>query len=66
MKKTILNILSYIMILIGSIYIISYLNLLNIGFTFTEYIIFIIKKIECIILIMGILILIIINKGEKK
>lgn len=64
MKKILFNIMGIIIIIISTIYILTYLNLVNIGFTFKEYIFFIIKRIECIILIVGILILRINNKGE--
>lgn len=66
MKKLILNILGLSITIISSIYIISYLNLLNIGYKFNEYVYFIIRKIECIIIILGIFILIINNRGGKK
>ena len=53
---------------IGFIYIILYLNLLNIGYTFSNYVNFIINRFECYFTILG---LIIINlslyiKGDKK
>ena len=64
MKKILFNIMGIIIIIISTIYILTYLNLVNIGFTFKEYIFFIIKRIECIILIVGTLILRINNKGE--
>jgi len=40
---------------IGFMYIISYLNLLTLGFSFLEYLTFIFKRIECIIAIIGFL-----------
>lgn len=39
--------------LIGSLYIISYLNLLSIGYSFLEYVNFIISKVECWNLFFG-------------
>lgn len=66
MKKLILNILGLSIIIISSVYIISYLNLLNIGYKFIEYVYFITRKIECIIIVLGIFILISNNKGGKK
>ena len=62
--KIILNILGILLTSIGIIYIISYLNLLTIGYNLYNYLCFIIKKIECLITILGITILIINNKGE--
>ena len=53
---------------IGSIYIICYLNLLNIGYNFWEYVNFIIRKIECLFMPIGIIIMIIciyVPKGGK-
>ena len=62
--KTLLNILGILLTTIGIIYIISYLNLLTIGYNFTYYVYFIIRRIECLIVLLGISILIINNKGD--
>ena len=62
--KILLNILGILLTTIGTIYIISYLNLLTIGYNFTYYVYFIIRRIECLIVLLGIIILIINNKGE--
>lgn len=43
---------------IGMVYIISYLNLLEIGYNFKEYVNFIIRRIECLYSIIGIIIII--------
>lgn len=43
---------------IGFIYIISYLNLLSIGYNFLEYVQFIMKRLECIYAFLGIIIMI--------
>ena len=43
---------------IGSVYIISYLNLLSIGYNFLEYVNFIIRRIECLNAIIGIILMI--------
>ncbi len=40
---------------IGFIYMISYLNLLTMGYTFLDYLIFISKRYECIVAIIGFL-----------
>ncbi len=42
---------------IGFVYVISYLNLLTIGYSFKEYIGFIIKRLECIYVIIGIILM---------
>ena len=38
---------------IGSIYIISYLNLLTVGYNFSNYVHFIIGRIECLYAVIG-------------
>lgn len=52
--------------IIGFVYIISYLNLLTIGYNFWFYVKFIIRRIECLYALIGIFIIIYsINKGGK-
>ena len=43
---------------IGLVYMISYLNLLSIGYNFLDYIQFIMKRLECLYAFIGILIMI--------
>lgn len=43
---------------IGMVYIISYLNLLEIGYNFLEYVNFITRRIECLYSVIGIVIII--------
>ena len=43
---------------IGFVYIISYLNLLTLGYNFLEYVNFIIRRIECLNALFGIIIMI--------
>lgn len=43
--------------LIGSIYIIIYLNLTTMGYNFLEYVNFIIRRIECLNFVFGIIIM---------
>ena len=43
---------------IGSVYIICYLNLFSIGYNFLEYVNFIIRRIECLNFIIGIILMI--------
>jgi len=43
--------------LIGSLYIVSYLNLLTIGYNFFEYVKFIISRIECWFFLIGLLVI---------
>ena len=42
---------------IGSVYILVYLNLLTIGYNFLEYVNFIIRRIECLIALLGVIIM---------
>lgn len=50
--------------LIGSLYMVSYLNLITIGYNFLEYVKFIISKVECWFLVVG-FILIWISFGKE-
>lgn len=51
---------------VGFIYIISYLNLISIGYNFLEYVNFIIRRIECLNALFGIAIMILsITLGGK-
>lgn len=50
--------------LIGSLYMVSYLNLMTIGYNFFEYVKFIISKVECWFLVVG-FILIWISFGKE-
>lgn len=43
--------------IIGGIYIISYMNLMTIGYNFTEYVKFIIRRIECLYAVIGLLLI---------
>ena len=53
--------------LIGFMYVILYLNYLTIGYTFFEYLTFIIKRFECMLSLVGIiLIMIALFKKEIK
>ena len=47
----------YAFALIGLIYIISYLNILSLGYNFLFYVNFIIRRIECIYFIVGIILI---------
>ena len=64
MNKLIINIISLIITTIGLIYIISYLNLLVIGYNILDYVYFIIREFECIMFFIGLIILIINNKED--
>ena len=66
MKKLLLNILGCLLVIIGSIFIISYLNMIDIGYKINEYIHFIIRRYECLIAFLGIIILVFNNLGGNK
>lgn len=52
--------------LIGFVYIIIYLNLMTIGYNFSEYVNFIIRRLECWYSLIGMIIMFLsIIKGEK-
>lgn len=42
---------------IGSVYILVYLNLLTIGYNFLEYVNFIIRRFECLIALVGVVVM---------
>lgn len=46
---------------LGAVYIICYLNLLDIGYNFLQYVNFIIRRLECIIFIIGIILMILVT-----
>lgn len=52
-----LFLLGYALTIIGFIYIISYLNLIALGYNFLEYVNFIIRRVECIYSIIGIVLI---------
>ena len=53
--------------IIGFMYIIAYLNYLSIGYSFTNYLLFISKRIECLLAPIGLLLtsIAIFQKGNK-
>jgi hypothetical protein len=53
--RVILFLLGYALTLIGLIYIISYLNIISLGYNFIFYVNFIIRRIECIYFIIGLI-----------
>ena len=66
MFRLILFLFGFGLTIIGIIYIILYLNLLTIGYNFSFYVNFIIRRIECWFSIIGIIIMIFsIYKGGK-
>ena len=53
---------------LGFVYIILYLNLMNTGYNFLDYVHFIVRRIECYFVLIGLIImnLSIYIKGDKK
>ncbi|MGM9834290.1 MAG: hypothetical protein ACI31M_00735 [Bacilli bacterium] len=65
MKRIIFLILGIILSSIGLMFIVLYLNLLTIGYNFKDYVKFIISKMECILFLIGIIIIIVSLEGRK-
>jgi len=64
--KTFIFLIGFGLCVIGNIYIISYLNYLTIGYNFKEYVNFIIRRPECHLAPIGlIMITLSIYKGDK-
>lgn len=63
--KTFVFLFGFGLTVISLSYIILYLNLLTIGYNFLEYVNFIIRRIECINIITGLLLMILILKGGQ-
>lgn len=66
--KIFLFLLGFGLCVIGFIYIISYLNLLTLGYNFYNYVNFIIRRIECMYSIIGIILIHIsinLKRGDK-
>ncbi len=58
MNKICFFLIGFGLSIVGFIYIISYLNLLTIGYNFLEYVNFIIRRTECLNTIFGIVLMI--------
>ena len=52
---------------IGFVYIITYLNYLSVGYSFLEYLELIFTKFECLLAVIGIILisLVVLTKGDK-
>ena len=70
LAKIFLFLIGFGFTVLGFVYIISYLNLLTIGYNFSEYVNFIIRRIECLYAGLGIIIItisiILIKKEEER
>ena len=58
MSKIFFFLIGFGLTTIGFVYIISYLNLLSIGYNFFEYVNFIIRRVECLNFVIGVIIMI--------
>lgn len=58
MKKIILILISILMLSLSLFFIIIYLNLLTFGYSFFDYVHFISRRLECMMFLIGILILV--------
>lgn len=56
MIRTFLFLLGFGFTVIGFMYIVAYLNLLTMGYTFMEYLMFIFKRLECLLGLVGLII----------
>lgn len=65
MIKIVLFLFGFGLTTIGFVYIICYLNLLTLGYSFLEYVQFIISRLECLNAFIGIMIMIIVLNGGK-
>ena len=66
MERFILFLIGFGLTVIGFVYIISYLNLLTLGYNFLEYVKFIISRIECWNAVIGIILMSIIIGGKNE
>lgn len=68
MARIFFFLLGFTFMVIGTSYLILYLNLLTIGYNFSFYVNFITRRIECYYAIIGfiIILLTILTKGEDK
>ena len=64
-KKLILRLTGILMTSYGLMFIIIYLNLLKMNYTFIEYLIYILTHAECLIIFMGIIFIVISFRKEK-
>lgn len=65
MKNYLLFFLAIFLCSIGLFFALLYLNLFTIGYTFLEYVYFIIRRVECNCFIVGLLLLLLIIKKGR-
>lgn len=67
LNRLVLFLIGFGLLIIGFTYMIMYLNLIVIGYSFIDYFCFIIKRIECLLSIIGfgLILLAFYGKGDK-
>lgn len=63
--KIFLLFLGIILISYSLFFMIVYLNLLNIGYSLIDYLFFIVRRVECLIFIVGVFFIFIVMRKEK-
>ncbi len=66
MRKYIFFLIGIILISLSITFQILYLNLLTIGYSFLDYLLFIVKRLECLIIIPGIILIFTMLKMKSK
>ena len=68
MTRVLLFLIGFGLTVIGFTFIITYLNLTTIGYSFFDYLKFIIRRLECVLAVVGIIFINIslYKKGERK
>ena len=68
MSRMFFFLIGFGLMVIGFTYIITYMNLMSMGYSFIEYLIFITSKIECLFAIIGFILvsIIILTKGSEE
>ena len=67
-QKIFIFLLGFGLTVVGFVYIISYLNLMTIGYNFLYYVNFIIRRIECLYSVVGLILIYIsinMDKGDE-
>lgn len=67
-QKIFIFLLGFGLTVVGFVYIISYLNLMTIGYNFLYYVNFIIRRIECLYSVFGLILIYIsinMDKGDE-
>lgn len=66
MYRTFFFLIGFLLVVIGSTYIIAYLNLLTMGYSFVRYLAFIGTRVECLGTLLGIVLILfcVLTKGD--